>query len=843
MESTYEPLISAAHGRKFPIPVEPLRLDVRSSPGTRSPIPLKPGSAPALTATVAQPRPHNLPPQPTRLIGREDELTLLRALLPREEVHLLTLAGPGGVGKTRLAVAAAERVQSSFPGGVWFVDLAPVGDPALVVPTIAHVVGVREAAEQDPHETLTTFLRQRATLLLLDNLEHLRTAAPHVNAMLIACPDLTLLVTSREPLHLRREQVVELHPLSVPGPRRSSWTVANLEAVPAVEFFVERAQAADSTFALTARNAAAVAELTRRLDGLPLAVELAAARSRLLEPSALLTRLEDGLALLRWDTPDLPPRQRTLRATLDWSYALLSSAEQAVFRRLGVFAAGFTLEAVAAVAATPDLGVDALDVLAALVDKHLVRATGNPGDEPRFRLLATVREYAREQLTESEDEEATRNRHLAYYLTLVEQAERAMLGPHEERWLTRLESDMANLRLAQEWAISSGNAASECRLAAAQALFWVLRGYLQEGTRQIEAALSRSHDADPLLRARLRDGAGTLAEWSGQDKRAAAHFEASLEAAQEAGYPALTASVFGHLGALAYIKGDAVRARALVTEMLALARTVDSSQMIGTSYVYLVLFAIGPHGSPRERERLCMELDEPAIRLREAGAHRALAMLLIGRARVLVDVDVPAALAALREAVELARGLNDPLIISFVPWLASVLLAERLPAERVARLSGGVAALEARSKAVGGRTAIDVYGAPPDRAAFERVVAGARATLGDDIFAAAEAAGLAHSFEALLDELLSALADGERALAAPSWRATPSRHSGDLISPREREVLTLVADGRSNKAIAEVLFVAPSTIKSHVTSLLTKLGADNRAQLAAIATQRQLLSV
>ncbi len=399
-----------------------------------------------------------------------------------------------------------------------------------------------------------------------------------------------------------------------------------------------------------------------------------------------------------------------------------------------------------AVAATPDLGIDALEVLAALVDKHLVRAVGSAGGEARFRLLVTVREYAREQLAESGDEEATRDRHLAYYLTLAEQGESAMLGPHEERWLSELESDMANLRLAQEWAILGGDGASEWSLVAAQAPFWVFRGYLREGTRRIEEALSRSHDADPVLRARLLDGAGTLAEWSGEDERAAAHFEASLRAAKAAGHPALTASAFGHLGALAYIKGDAVRARALVTEMLALARTADSGQMIGVAYVYLVLFAIGPHGSPREQERLRSELDRRAARLREVGDHRALAMLLAGRARQLVDVDAAAALAALREAVELARGLNDPLIISFVPWLASVLLAERLPAERVARL-GVVAALEARSRAVGGRTAIEVYGAPLDRAGFERVVAEARAALGDDVFAAAEAAGRDLSFE------------------------------------------------------------------------------------------------
>jgi predicted ATPase/DNA-binding CsgD family transcriptional regulator len=798
------------------------------------------GSVPS--APGARRPPHHLPPQPTRLVDREEELTRLGALLSREEIRLLTLIGPGGVGKTRLAIAAAERAHDQFPGGVWFVDLTPVVDPTLVVPTIARVVGVRELPGQDLAATLAGFLSDRVCLLLLDNLEHLLAAVPALDALLVACPGLTLLVTSREPLHLRREQVVEIQPLSVPGAKRSSWTVANLATLPAIELFVDRAQAADSNFELTTDNAKALAELSRRLDGLPLAVELAAARIRLLKPAALLARMEHGLDLLRWDTADLPPRHRTLRATLDWSYALLSAEAQAVFRRLGVFAGGFTLEAMGAVAATDDLDVEPLEMMRGLADKHLVRVLQRTEEAPRFGLLATVREYALERLAESGETVATRDRHLAYYLALAEKAERTMLAPEETEWLIRLEHEVDNLRLAHEWASTRGNAEAVYRLVAALALFWVLRGYLKEGAEWIDAALARSYPADPALRARFLLGTGMVAVWSSDDDRAVAHFEGSLAAAWDAGNSALAARVLGWLGTVVYARGDAPRARALVAEMLVLARAADAGLLIGYAFLYRTLFAIGPHGSRREREQLRAELDEPVARLRAVGFRRALAVLLAGRARLLIDVDAPGATAALREALVLGRGEHDPLIFSFVPWLALVLLVERLPVEQVARLASGVAALAARSEAVGSRQMIDVFGSPHDRLVLARAIAAARETLGDAAFAAAEAAGRALTFEELLDELLAVLGDNEVALATTTSGAPHSQQRDSLISPREREVLARVAEGLTNKAIAEALFIAPSTVKYHVTSLLNKLDADNRAQLATIAAHSGLLA-
>ncbi len=643
-------------------------------------------------------------------------------------------------------------------------------------------------------------------------------------------------------MHLRREQVVEVSPLPVPtsiltGPLPAS-AVEELLRVPAVALFIERAQAAHADFRLTEANAASVAEVSLRLDGLPLAVELAAARSRVLSPSALLARVENSLALLRWDAPDVPSRHRTLRATLDWSYALLSPEEQLVFRRLGVFAGGFTLEAVEAVVAMDDLDVDLLDVLQSLMDKHLIRVLKGGDDEPRFGLLATVREYALKRLAESEETETTRDRHLTYCLSLAEQAGRAMLSPDETAWLNRLDREIDNLRLAQDWAIARGDAETEWRLVAALALFWLLRGYLREGVERSNAAQLRVYAGEPALRARFLEGAGLLALWSRDDDGAVANFEESLKAAGSANDMAQAAHVLGHLSYVVHAQGDVGRARTLIDEMLTLAHAIDSGLDIGYAYVWRVLIAIGPHGSPRERERLRGELDEPVARLRQAGVRRDLAELLAGRARLLIDVDAPAAMAALREALELGRGADDPLMFSIVPWLATVILSDRLPAEQIVRLSGGVATLEARSAALGGRTHIDVFGSPQDRLVLAQAVSGARDELGEAAFAEADAAGRALTFEALLEALLSSL-DQAGSSVAPVSR--PVTRVDSLISPREREVLALVAEGRSNKAIAEVLYVAPSTIKTHVTSLLTKLEADNRAQLAAIAAQRALI--
>ena len=734
----------------------------------------------------------------------------------------------------------AEAVINEFET-VGFVDLAPVTDPALVIGACARLLQVRETPDQPLPEALAAALRERTTLLILDNLEQVPAGAPVVEALVAANPGLTVLATSREPLHLRREQVVEVTSLAVPEVRRTPWRVVDLAEVPGVALFVERAQAADASFTLSEANASAVAELSRQLDGLPLALELAAARTRLLDPAALLTRVEHGLALLRWDAPDLPARQRTLRATLDWSYTLLTPEEQTVFRRLGVFAGSFTLEAMSAVVATTELGIEPLELLTSLVDKHLVRvlerAPGNDLTETRFALLATMREYAREQLAAREELEVTRHRHLTHSLTLAQQTAEARQGPGEAAWLVWLAAEEADLRQALEWAVITGNIEAELDLIVVLWELWASQGALREGVARVEEALGRAGESERAPVAWLYQAAGMFAGWLGEDDRATHLFERGLAVALRVGDSARAAHILGQLAGVAYARGDGESARALAAQMLALARTDEGQQTMGHAYLVAALFAVGPLGSLHDRQALQAELDEPVAVLRAASNHRILALLLAARARLLADADPEAALAALRESLTVVRGLHDVVMMSVVPWMAAVLLAKRLEAERGARLIAAATALAARAAAIGGRSAIAVYGAPVDRALLARTWAAARAVLGEERFAAAEAAGSALTFDEVLDEAIAALDVVEAGAAVAAEVSAQSEH---VLSPREREVLALVAEGRSNKEIAAALFVSLNTVKTHVTSLLTKLDAENRAQLAVLATEQRL---
>jgi len=482
------------------------------------------------SARPLQPRPNNLPAQRTAFIGREHEATALRQLLSRVDAQLVTLTGPGGIGKTRLALQVAAEAAAEFPGGICFVPLSAVSDHGLIVSTIAQALGMRETGNQSPQESLKEYLSglDQPMLLLLDNFEHLVSAAPVIAQLLTTGPKLKVVVTSQAPLHVYGEHEFPVPPLALPD-LKSIPALEVLSRLPAVALFVERAQAVKREFALTRENAPAVAAICARLDGLPLAIELAAARIKLLSPSAMLARLESRLNLLTGGARDLPTRQQTLRSTVDWSYGLLNASEQTLFRRLSAFAGGCTLEGVEAVCDTKsDLGLDILDGMASMVDKSLAQQVEQVDAETRFLMLSTIREYALERLAESDDDAATRRAHAAYYLVLAEEGAEDVVA-HPE-WLDRFEVEHDNFRLALDYLIKTGDAEWGLRLAAALFRFWETREHLTEGRDAIARVLAlQGTAARPKLRARLLFAAAVLSGEQGDYHAARRLFEESLE--------------------------------------------------------------------------------------------------------------------------------------------------------------------------------------------------------------------------------------------------------------------------------------------------------------------------
>jgi predicted ATPase/class 3 adenylate cyclase len=507
-------------------------------------------------------QPTNLPTQPTALIGRERELAALRALLSARETRLITMVGPGGTGKTRLALQAAAESLEHFADGVWWVPLAAVSDPENVAQAIAAPLGIREGPAQPLLESLAAHLRSRQTLLLLDNFEHLRDAAPQIQHLIQSAPELVVLVTSREPLRLRVEREFPVDPLALPREVTGISVEAALEA-PAVRLFVERAQARKPAFALDDANVADVVAICRRLDGLPLAIELAAARVRILTPAALLARLDQRLSFLTGGARDLPERQQTLRAAIAWSYDLLVPPERALFARLAVFAGGCTLEAAEAVcSAAGGLPLDLLDGIDSLVQKSLLRQEEGPGGDPRFTMLETIREFAQERLHELPEADALRQAHADTLLILAENANQEDVSA-EVDLLNRLEADHANFRQAIAYYKSQGTAglANRVRLVAALAHFWRTHGHLAEGRRELEEAIAAAGDIPPDQCAPAIKGAALLAEAQGDLDGAERLNEQVLALHRETGDLVGIADSLTGLGVIARQRGDLKTAR------------------------------------------------------------------------------------------------------------------------------------------------------------------------------------------------------------------------------------------------------------------------------------------
>ncbi len=542
-------------------------------------------------------RSDTLPVQLTPLIGREHEVTAVVRLLRREKVRLVTFTGPGGTGKTRLALQVAsclrargaKELRDVFVGGVIFVSLASLNDPMLVIPTIARALGIRDNMGQPVFARLVEVLQQKQVLLLLDNFEQIVEAAPQVADLLTSCPQLKLLVTSREVLHVRSEHEFAVPPLALPDPAHLP-KLAALARAPSVALFLQRAQAARPEFKLTPTNARAVAEICVRLDGLPLAIELAAARMKLLSPQALLARLDRPLNMLTGGARDVPARQQTLRNTIEWSYQLLDAREQRLFRWLSVFVSGCTLEAAEAICAGPDDEAgQVLDGVASLVDKSLlqrVEQTGGGSEEQedqRLLMLETIREYGRETLIASGEGHAARQAHAGYFLHLAEEAEPALKGPLLVAWLERLEREHDNLRTALQWALESGSAEVALRLGIALERFWVVRGQRNEGLAFLQRALAGSAEVAATIRARALLAAARLAFNQSNYDQGEILAQESLALFRELGDRRGIALSINRLGVAAWRRGDFRSARVLLEEDLALFREMGDRDRVAWS--------------------------------------------------------------------------------------------------------------------------------------------------------------------------------------------------------------------------------------------------------------------
>ena len=661
----------------------------------------------------------NVPVPVSTLLGRDAALAEICSILRSGEARLLTLTGPGGTGKTRLAIEAAKTLSPELPDGAFFVPLDAIRDPALLLPAIAQAVAVRESAERPLLESVVERLAGRRALFLLDNFEQLGRTAPLLTKILEAVPGLSVLVTSRAALRLSGEREYPVHPLS-----RSD----------AVALFVERAQAAEPSFSLTDANTSAVEELCARLDDLPLALELAAARTKLLPPEAMLERLDQRLELLSRGPRDKPVRHRALRDTIAWSYELLEPDEQLLFGRLAVFSGGCTLESAVVVCDA------SLDGTATLIDDSLLERSG-----PRFRMLETIREYALERLADDEDAESIRRRHADHYLKLAESEP----APSQAEWLAQLDDEQDNLRAALAWCADSGEAGLGLRLAAALWEFWWVRGQLGEGRRWLDEALARGGGEEPELRARALHAASSLATRQGDYVHAAELSEKSLELWEELGDAGGTARSLLSLGTVAAEQGDHERAIALSERAASLYR--DSGDRRGHA---LAISNLGSIALERGEHSAAAALSEQAYSLFETlDDSEGMAFALVNQGlAALSEHDHARALELLRQALRRLAELEFADVIGYCFEGLAAVLAFTGKAEPGARLLGAAEAL---------RDSLGVELAPAERQTHDETVAAVREALGEKAFSAAwrQGRGLA------LDEAIAYALEEERARA------------------------------------------------------------------------------
>src|SRR5215208_6569831 len=728
---------------------------------------------------------NNLPLQATPLIGREREVEAVCGLLRSPETRLLTLLGPGGTGKTRVGLQVAAELVDDFEDGVFIVPIAAITDPTLVAPTIARVLGLSQGGARQAEELLEGYLRDRQALLLLDNVEQVLEAVPVVDRLLSTAAGLKILATSRTPLGLYGEYEFPIPPLSLPDPE-SLPPLENLTEYEAVRLFVERARAVRPDFSLAEDNAFAVVEICGRLDGLPLAIELAAARIKLLPPQVLLDRLGNRLKILTGGARNLPERQRTLRNAIEWSYGLFDEGEKMLFGRLGVFSSGTTLEAMEAVCDDEgDLPTDIFEGTSSLLDKSLLRQEEGTGGEPRFVMLETIHEFANEKLEESDEADAVSRAHAEYFLALAEEAEPMLWGAEDAAWLDRLDQEHDNMRAALSWAIEHEEATLALRVSGALRWFWYMEGYYGEGRRWLEAALGKDWGAAAAeARARALEGVGWLASSQGDLDRAQAAAKEGLKLSTEAGLGKVIVANFQNvLGDTARHRGDYERAAKLLEKSLALHRAVKDTRGVALSLGDLA--NVSSDRGSYERARALYE--EGLVLARELGGAELLGAYLISLGdEYLLEGNPERATELNEEAAELYRGRGRKGVLQValnnLGWSALIrgdhrkaealheeclvlcrelgdklIGAESIEGFACAAGAGGAARLFGAAEAL--REAAGFQQAPRARSLREPYLAAARSQVGETAWVEAWEEGRSMTFEEAIAYALEKCAD------------------------------------------------------------------------------------
>jgi predicted ATPase/DNA-binding SARP family transcriptional activator/DNA-binding CsgD family transcriptional regulator len=847
--------------------------------GRLPPAPLA-GPSPQVEEELPAAGRHNLPNPRTSFVGREREMVEVKRTLAM--TRLLTLTGAGGSGKTRLALEVARDLIGAYPDGVWLVELAPLSEPELVAQELAGALEVQERPGQPLIDTLVDALGDKWLLLVLDNCEHLVEAAARlVDTLLDSCPRLRVLATSREPLGVGGEVLWQVPSLSLPDTdgegANGDATVERLMRCEAVRLFVERARLRLPDFRLTDDNTGAVARVCRRLEGIPLAIELATARMGTLAVEQVAQRLEVSLIdVLKGASRTAEPRQQTLRATLDWSYNLLSEAEQTLFARLSAFAGGWTLEVAEAVCSGGSIEQsDVLDLLGGLLDKSLAVAGASTSGAVRYRMLEPIRQYAREKLEESGEAELVRDRHAESFLTLAQEAE--LDGPEQRLWVERLEVEHDNLREALSWALEREEADLGMRFGEALWRFWYNRGDLSEGIRWMERVLAGGEPAASPVRVRALEGMGWLAQFQADFGRAEATYEEMLELSRELGDKGNVATALNSLGTIAAQQGDNERARALLQENMEVLRKLEEEgspaimlkrfhalNLLG----YLAIYEEEDYarGTALWEESLALardigDLDRIGISLSNLG-HPALLQGDYERARALSEEVLALARELGSSGVDLAPSASINLGLALLglgehervatPFEEALVMSQNMgrkpqvieSLEGMASLAGisGEATRVARlwGAAEAAREDTGIALTPGERALHEPYLASARSLLGEATWEEALAEGRAMSLDRASEYALSTEEPDPPPI--PVSEEPSANQPPVALTRREQEVAVLVARGLTNRQVSTELGISERTAGNHVSSILRKLRLRSRAQIAGWATERQLLA-